>query len=258
MILPRLSLSLHNGSMPVPENFSSPKAPTEANNTYTEAIDIPMETNNANNKNSLDIAHSPHTQAPSAIVMKIKSATARKPRIFHNGRDMLLSLIPLGIICIAVAGLSGNLSFRFHQTSQYTPHYEAYPAAQAAAHQLPFAIRFPQLPPKWIPNSGSKANIHSEIVFNLGWLTPRKHFIQVTQSSVKIPDLIPYLNGNSEAEPVSSPIPGWQWYQKSSHQSFGISELPGETLAVSGNNATSEEFTVIIKAILASQPLSSK
>ena len=81
---------------------------------------------------------------------------ADKPRILQNNRDLALSLIPLVIICLIVAGLAGQCSFSPGGPTQgEIPHYEASAVLQRDARHYTFPIRLPETPGGWSTNSGS-------------------------------------------------------------------------------------------------------
>lgn len=189
-------------------------------------------------------------EEPTVIRHHVAGSPPSKPRLFYNGKDIALCLIPLVIFCLLIAALSGNLGVRYgfgRKQDQYPP-YEAAIAASAAAHELPFRIKFPHVPGDWKPNSGSKANVGSHIVFNLGWLTAHHKYLQLSQSSASTEQLTKYLQDNLTLE-IAHPIEtGWKWFVLENGRKIGITSWHGTTFGLYGN-APDEEFKIMITAL---------
>lgn len=109
---------------------------------------------------------------------------------------MFWSLVPLVLICIALAGLVGMCSFRPGGPADgRTPTYDAAAALQADANSLNFPIRLPKLPEGWQANSGTRAGIESgrtdpatgakqnAVTSRVGYIAPSKMYLSLTQSN---------------------------------------------------------------------------
>jgi len=119
-----------------------------------------------------------------------------KPRVLQDGRDMFWSLVPLVLMCVALAGLVGMCSFRPSGPSAdgKVPTYDAARALQADADALNFPIRLPKLPDGWQANSGTRAGIEAgrtdpatdtkqnAVTSRVGYIAPSRMYVSLTQS----------------------------------------------------------------------------
>src|SRR5690625_3527683 len=107
---------------------------------------------------------------------------ADKPRILQNNRDLALSLIPLVIICLVVAGLAGQCSFSPGGRSRgESPHYDARPVLETDAQTYQFPIRMPQTPDGWQTNSGGNDPIDGAdggIAIRVGYITDNGDYLE--------------------------------------------------------------------------------
>jgi hypothetical protein len=118
-----------------------------------------------------------------------------KPRILQDWRDMIWSLIPLVLACVALAGLAGTCAFRpGGVTAGPVPAYDATAALTADAQTLGFPVRLPKLPEGWQPNSGTRGSITDgrtdsagqrlrAVTSRVGYISPSGRYISLTQSN---------------------------------------------------------------------------
>lgn len=120
-----------------------------------------------------------------------------KPRILNNYKDLLWSLIPLVLLCVAFAALGQQCSVSTNgPTPGNIPHFDVKDALRSDAETLPFPIRQPSLPNDWRPNSGSRDTITTAgggDVSAVGYITPQGTYMQLTQSDATEPALADHI-----------------------------------------------------------------
>lgn len=134
---------------------------------------------------------------------------APKNRLLHDGRDMLWSMGPLVLACLALAGLVGMCSFQGRGPSVGpVPHYDVAAALKADAETLGFPIRMPALPAGWQPNSGARDGIDGgrtdpgsgqqvrAKVSTVGYLAPSGKYVSLTQSNADEDKLVAFIHSD--------------------------------------------------------------
>ncbi|SIR78915.1 DUF4245 domain-containing protein [Williamsia sterculiae] len=191
---------------------------------------------------------------------------AEKPRILNNSRDMIWSLVPLLLICGVIAVVSGNCSVGLSGTARddKTPAYDVNTGLRADARTMPFPLRLPVTPEGWKPNSGSTDSAGTGTASNVGYVTARGIYLQLTQSDADEGDLVTKLGGTGMTGAGTVDAAGRQWvrYNESEGDSAAagtekvwITDLGDVRIGLSGK-ADDDDFTTLATAVLAAQPLS--
>ncbi len=140
---------------------------------------------------------------------------ADKPRLFHSNRDLALSLIPLVIICLVVAGLAGQCSFSPGGPSQgQIPHYEAGPVLRTDAMRYQFPIREPAKPEGWHTNSGGNDAIDGNdggVAVRVGYITDSGDYLEVVQTNARPAALVRYMVDENRPATGSESVAGVEW-----------------------------------------------
>lgn len=180
---------------------------------------------------------------------------AAKPRILQDGRDLVWSLIPLLLIALVVAGISGSCSFGFGSsaTNQNVPEFAVSAGLRADADTMGFPIREPKLPSDWKPNSGSTQEIGNTASSNVGWITPGGIYVQLTQTNATEEQVVRKTLGDSATGEGVREISGQQWvtYSGDEKRKTWVADMGDVRVAVvsRGNDADMETLaTAVTKA----------
>lgn len=185
---------------------------------------------------------------------------ADKPRILHDSKDLIWSLIPLLLIALIVAGISGSCSFGFGDsaTDRTIPSFNETAGLQADADTMPFPIRRPDLPKDWKSNSGSTQEIGDSTSSNVGWITPDGVYVQLTQTAATEDALVYKLLSNKGAGEgvVSIDNRNWVKYGGEDDKRAWIADFGDARVAIVSRDE--KAMTVMAKAVTAAQPLQTK
>ncbi|MCG5430857.1 DUF4245 domain-containing protein [Mycobacterium sp. MYCO198283] len=118
-----------------------------------------------------------------------------KNRLFQDGRDMFWSLVPLVVVCVALAGILGRCSFAPTGPGRSEPPpFDVAAALQSDADALAVPVRMPRLPDDWRANSGRRDGIEAgrtdpatgrqvrAVSSTVGYLAPSGLFVSLTQT----------------------------------------------------------------------------
>ncbi|WP_347956694.1 DUF4245 domain-containing protein [Gordonia aichiensis] len=183
---------------------------------------------------------------------------ADKPRILHDGKDLIWSLIPLMLIALIVAGVSGSCSWGFGSsaTDQRVPSFDVSAGLRADAETMPFPIREPAVPADWKSNSGSTQEIGNTVSSNVGWITPGGIYVQLTQSAATEEQLVRKLLGDTASGEGVRDIAGHQWvaYAGEENRKAWITDMGDVRLAVMSRGRDADMQT-LAAAVTQAQPL---
>ena len=186
---------------------------------------------------------------------------AEKPRILQNSRDMLLSLIPLAILCIIIAGVAGQCDFSpGRPTPGAVPEFHPEKELPRDAKRLDFPIRLPVLPDDWTANSGRLEpvpNAGDAMLTAVGYVTSAGRYIELIQSDATEEQLLRAEQGEGLAA-RSETVAGHTWvvYQHSDGSEVWIADL-GNVRVVITPKVPSDDVPVLAEAVLAADPLPS-
>ncbi|WP_068280783.1 DUF4245 domain-containing protein [Aldersonia kunmingensis] len=182
-----------------------------------------------------------------------------KPRILHNQRDMMLSLIPLALICLVLAGAASMCSFApFGAKSGPVPNFDIDAALMSDASELDFPIRNPQVPGTWQANSGGRTTLTDEgggEVSTVGFITNHDRYVSLTQTDATEEALIPATVGKRAATGTEQ-VAGKTWvvYDHRGSEPAWVTDLGGVRVLIRGSG-TAQEFTELATAVQQAQPL---
>lgn len=203
-----------------------------------------------------------------------------KPRLLQDGRDMFWSLAPLVVACIVLAGLVGTCSFQLSgpKTGE-VPAYDAAAALKSDAETLGFPIRNPALPDGWRANSGRREGLDGArtnpqtgqperaLISTVGYLTPTREFVSLTQSNADEAALVKSINPQSYPTGVVT-VDGQNWVVYEGTGESAADQEPVWTTRLQSGDATTQlaitgagstdEFRTLAAATQTAQPLSSR
>lgn len=196
-----------------------------------------------------------------------RPAGGGSPRLRSGMRDMLLSMIVLAVGVLVLAALTRSCSFSPGGPStsgSSVPSVDVTAELQAAAAQVPFPLRQPQLPDGWRPNSDSVDSLGpngKDRAVRVGWIAPDNRYLQVSQSNASAVDLVrsaAALGDNATVAPMGSEtVDGTKWtvYPGIRDEQSWVSDLGTERLFVTGNGTTAD-FRTLAAAVQAGRKVS--
>ena len=111
-------------------------------------------------------------------------------------------------------------------------------AATDAARALPFAVRGPEMPADWIPQSTDTRAVAGGRAFRLGWVTPDDGFARLVQSDGSAEGLVASEEGDPAAgPPVSAGGLTWATYRGIRGEALWVTDVGGVRWLVTGNAA---------------------
>ncbi len=186
---------------------------------------------------------------------------AAKPRILNDNKDMIWSLIPLLLICVLVAMVSGNCSVGLTGGSgdDQVPAYDVENGLKADARTVGFPLRLPMTPNDWKPNSGSTVALENTVVSNSGYITSNGVYIQLSQTDATEDSLVGYLSGDERLLGARTREAGgasWVAYAKpDGGRTIWVTDLGDVRIALMSNKGKDDDFTTLATATLAASPL---
>ncbi|PYE14576.1 uncharacterized protein DUF4245 [Williamsia limnetica] len=191
----------------------------------------------------------------------ILESVAAKPRILNNNKDMIWSLVPLLLLCVFVAMVSGNCSVGLSGGSgdDKVPAYDIDSGLKADARSLAFPIRLPATPNDWKPNSGTTTALENTSVSNSGYITSNGVYIQLSQTDATEDSLVGSLAGDERLLGAGTREVGgssWVVYAKpDGGRTVWVTDLGDVRIGLMSNKGKEEDFTTLATATLAASPL---
>ncbi len=183
-----------------------------------------------------------------------------KPRILHNSKDALWSLIPLAVLCLIFAGLASQCTFSPGGPSQGPiPSFDVDNALKFDAREYDFPVRDPEVPGTWRPNSGTRGPVDNSaggFYTTVGYITPDGSYIQLTQSNAAEEALVQHIARENRIATGIEQIADTKWvvYAEKGTEPLWIADLGQARVAIKGS-APRAEFVTLATATLQAQPL---
>ncbi|MGO1572326.1 DUF4245 domain-containing protein [Corynebacterium casei] len=183
-----------------------------------------------------------------------------KPKIFENGRDMMLSLGVIVVGMLAVVGGTGLCTIN-PETSDLSAvrevDGEAFLDLEARAAQGA-AIRIPDVPEDWVANSARRASVAQSPSSVVGWVTPQEGYLSSWQTQVSLDDGLAGFDEHFREETETINIDGQDVIVASTEErnvrDVWAFDMEDERVLLSGT-ASEEEFTELVRAFLAVDPV---
>lgn len=183
-----------------------------------------------------------------------------KPKIFENGRDMMLSLGVIVVGMLAVVGGTGLCTIN-PETSDLSAvrevDGEAFLDLEARAAQGA-AIRIPDVPEDWVANSARRASVAQSPSSVVGWVTPQEGYLSSWQTQVSLDDGLAGFDEHFREEIETINIDGKDVIVASTEErnvrDVWAFDMEDERVLLSGT-ASEEEFTELVRAFLAVDPV---
>ncbi|WP_313551099.1 DUF4245 domain-containing protein [Corynebacterium sp.] len=183
-----------------------------------------------------------------------------KPKIFENGKDMMLSLGVIVVGMLAVVGGTGLCTIN-PETSDLSAvrevDGEAFLDLEARAAQGA-AIRIPDVPEDWVANSARRASVAQSPSSVVGWITPQEGYLSSWQTQVSLDDALAGFDEHFREETETINIDGQDVIVASTEErnvrDVWAFDMEDERVLLSGT-ASEEEFTELVRAFLAVDPV---
>ena len=183
-----------------------------------------------------------------------------KPKIFENGRDMMLSLGVIVVGMLAVVGGTGLCTIN-PETSDLSAvrevDGEAFLDLEARAAQGA-AIRIPDVPEDWVANSARRASVAQSPSSVVGWVTPQEGYLSSWQTQVSLDDALAGFDEHFREQIETINIDGQDVIVASTEErnvrDVWAFDMEDERVLLSGT-ASEEEFTELVRAFLAVDPV---
>lgn len=112
-------------------------------------------------------------------------ASNKKPRIFQDGRDIAINSVLIIVLMVVAVGATGLCSFNPGAPEQGpVQEVDAETFLDLEARGVDFPVRYPEMPEGWVTNSARRSMLGGQPAPTVGWVTPDRGFIQLTQTGV--------------------------------------------------------------------------
>ncbi|MGC0362890.1 hypothetical protein ABH922_000874 [Rhodococcus sp. 27YEA15] len=183
-----------------------------------------------------------------------------KPRILHDNKDMVWSLVPLVLFCIIIAGIASQCTFSPGGPTQGPiPSVDIDSALKYDSRELGFPIRNPGVPDGWTPNSGSRAIIAGTgggDSSTVGFITTAGRYLQLTQSNAEEMPLVAHVAGGqrfaTDVQQIGSH--SWNVYGGDGVEPIWVTDIDGVRLLLTGA-ASEADFTTLATNVGEAEPL---
>lgn len=149
----------------------------------------------------------------------VRETKVEKPRIFQDGRDMLLSLGLILIIVVIVIGSTGLCSFNPgdpKDSGKVVTTVDAQTFLRMETGTARYPIYLPKLADDWVPNSSRRVHIDAvkgseETVGSaVGWVHA-KNWIELIQTGAPVEQIVAGLDGNDRPITAQETIGTHTW-----------------------------------------------
>lgn len=116
-----------------------------------------------------------------------------RPRSVKTVQGLLLTLVPLVLGVLAIAGLAGQCAFNPGAADPRGGAVRTVDAGQqlpVLARSASFPVRVPQPAPSWRSNSAGLDRLGRDVVVRVGWITPEGGYLRLSQSSAARHELL--------------------------------------------------------------------
>ncbi|NHD17871.1 MULTISPECIES: DUF4245 domain-containing protein [unclassified Actinopolyspora] len=170
-------------------------------------------------------------------------------------RAMVFAMLPLVLVVLGIAGLTGRCSVNPLGSSLDTgtaPTVNASQEFESAAAGVDFPVLHPHPPDGWRANSADTEQItQQDSAVRVGWLTEDTHYVRLSQSSAPEAELVSSETEQPPRARGTVRAAGEQWvvYESVRSEVAWVGERSGVRLLITGNG-TEEEFRMMARAAI--------
>ncbi|WP_258174791.1 DUF4245 domain-containing protein [Actinopolyspora mortivallis] len=185
-------------------------------------------------------------------------STGAAPR---SVRAMLFAMLPLVLVVLGIAGLTGRCSLSPVgppvNDPETAPTVNVSVELDAAASDVGFPVVRPRPPEGWRANSADVARVTEQHrAVRVGWLTPRTHYLRLSQSAANEADLVAFETERPPRARGTVHAAGTRWvvYDSIRSEVAWVTDHDGVRMLITGNG-TEQEFRVLAEAALRADPV---
>lgn len=174
---------------------------------------------------------------------------------------MFLSIVPLVLVVLALAGLARACSFSpGGPTAGAPPSVDVTAALSADARTVGFPLRLPGLPAGWVANSGNRHTVSGAgggVSEDTGWISPAGRYLRLAQSSASEDALVRDEVGRRRTASGTTSAGGHDWvvYAQADVETVWVADLGDVRLLITGSGSD-VEFQTLAAATVQAVPLS--
>ncbi|WIM68515.1 DUF4245 domain-containing protein [Corynebacterium breve] len=186
-------------------------------------------------------------------------AAEKRPRIFQGGKDMALTIGVLVAVMLISVGFTGLCSFNpGAPESGPVQEVDAKTFTDMEARAVSFPLRYPEMPEDWVTNSARRSMLGGEPAPVIGWVTPDKGYLSMTQTGVELDKAVVEIDDDPREISRTESIGGAEVQVYSSKQD-GVRDIwatdVGDARLLFTGAGTPEEFTQLIETAVKTAPI---
>lgn len=136
-------------------------------------------------------------------------AAEKKPKLFESGIDIVLSVIVVVVLMLLFVGPTGMCSVDPENSDlAVNQEVDATDFLQREAQSSNIAIRIPDTPEGWYPNSARRTVLAGEPASVVGWVTTNDGYVQAMQTNAALDDAVESFDEYYRTEEDSEDIAG--------------------------------------------------
>lgn len=185
-----------------------------------------------------------------------------KPRIYQNGRDIVLSLGVILLVAALSIGFTGMCSFNKGTPENGPVHaVDAKTYLQLEARSMGFPVRYPGEIPGWVANSARRDDLGGTPAPVVGWVINGASFIQLEQTGLNEKEAVAAFDSNVREKTGSHAVEGVTVAEYTSEEkgvrALWVADLGDARILVSGA-APKENFDELISRVIKAEPISTQ
>ncbi|MBV7293189.1 DUF4245 domain-containing protein [Corynebacterium sp. TAE3-ERU16] len=183
----------------------------------------------------------------------------KKPRIFQDSRDMVMSLLVIVVIMALVVTFTGMCSLRKDPVENGpVREVDAQSFLDLQARAVTFPVRLPESPGGWVANSARRHPVNNTPAPLIGWVTADRGYLQLLQTDQPAEDAVEQIdvhprevNGTREVDGREFTV--WTPFEDTA-DTVWTATLSDVTLVFAGT-ADEGEFRQLIHNTLVAEPI---
>ncbi|MCP1387756.1 DUF4245 domain-containing protein [Corynebacterium sp. TA-R-1] len=182
-----------------------------------------------------------------------------KPRVFQDGRDMMLNVAVVVVLMLVGVGATGLCTYNPGRPEQGpVQEVDARTFLSLESRAVNFPVRYPDMPEGWVTNSARRTMIGGQPAPIVGWISPDGGYLQLTQTGADLDEAIAGQDNHPRPNERTETVAGSEVRVLHSDEQ-GVRDLwaldGGDVRLVLTGAGTDEEFRELIAAVLAAQPI---
>ena len=172
---------------------------------------------------------------------------AKPPRSALTVRDMIGALVVLGVIVLAIGGLTRGCAFAPTGPTvdpSAGPTVDAPAQLRALARSTPFALRVPAVPADWRANAVGVVRIGEgqQQAVRTGYVLPSGRYVRVVQSDAAEPALVAEEAKGPPTASGTVDVAGTPWtvYGDGTREPLWAAQVDGVRLVITGSGAEAD------------------